>query len=212
MSFSRVEQEVTALVSSLRNPRTQALVKGKWESWLRDESGLQPLLDEVPAYFADGVWDRFSATFMIPFLDMLVQNVESCFPEMGMLGNFNVLAPRRIQEGIMDTKFGQQEMQSLARHFPRLKEEDLLIEWEAFLEQAMLPDLKSKTLEEAMKWLISPDGLELFPQLSLAAAIALTAPVQTADVEALLSPQDSENTSAKQADRLPFRCVLPGGN
>lgn len=79
---------------------------------------------------------------MIPFLDMLVQNVESRFPEMGILGNFNVLAPRRIQEGIMDTKFGQQEMQSLARHFPRLKEEDLLIEWEAFQEQAMLPDLK----------------------------------------------------------------------
>ncbi|XP_030281638.1 uncharacterized protein LOC115586617 [Sparus aurata] len=185
--FSRVEQEVTALISSLRNPRTQALVKDKWESWLSDESGLQPLLDEVPAYFKDGVWDRFSATVMIPFLDMLLQNVESRFPEMGILGNFNVLAPRRIQEGIMDTKFGQQEMQSLARHFPRLKEEDLLIEWEAFQEQAMLPDLKSKTLEEVLKWLISPNAMELFPHLSLAAAIALAAPVQNADVERLFS-------------------------
>lgn len=38
-----------------------------------------------------------------------------------------------------------------------------------------------------MKWLISPDAMELFPQLSLAAAIALTAPVQTADVERLFS-------------------------
>ena len=47
--------------------------------------------------------------------------------------------------------------------------------------------LQSKTLEEVLKWLISPNAMELFPHLSLAAAIALTAPVQTADVERLFS-------------------------
>lgn len=38
-----------------------------------------------------------------------------------------------------------------------------------------------------MLWLISAPAKELYPQLSLAAGIALTAPVQTADVERLFS-------------------------
>lgn len=42
-------------------------MKDKWESWLSDESSLQPLLDEVPAYFKDGFWDRFSATVCFGF-------------------------------------------------------------------------------------------------------------------------------------------------
>ncbi|MBN3287186.1 APC10 protein, partial [Polyodon spathula] len=50
-----------------------------------------------------------------------------------------------------------------------------------------LQEIRSKGLEEILLWLVAPDIQDIFPALSLAAAIALTAPVQTADVERLFS-------------------------
>lgn len=47
--------------------------------------------------------------------------------------------------------------------------------------------LQSKTHGETMLWLVSRSSRELYSQLSLAEAIAFTAPVQTADVERLFS-------------------------
>ena len=47
--------------------------------------------------------------------------------------------------------------------------------------------LQSKSLDEVLLWLVSPEASVMYPSLSLAGAVALTAPVQTADVERLFS-------------------------
>lgn len=87
---------------------------------------------------------------------------------------------------------------------------------------------------------MSEESSELYPSLSLAAAIALTAPVQTADVERLFSALKivnmientvanmksiisikkitfsnsslGEDTSAQQAEREALGCLLQGGH
>ncbi|CAM4571401.1 unnamed protein product [Leuciscus chuanchicus] len=77
-------------------------------------------------------------------------------------------------------------MKALAKEIPRLSEEPLLAEWDTFKQRVRSPNLKMKSLEETFLWLVSEDVRDIYPSLSLAAAIALTAPVQTVDVKTAL--------------------------
>lgn len=58
----RVCPQVTVLKQSLTELKEGSKVKDRWQAWLNDEKGLKPLQEEIPAYFADDVWDRFNAT------------------------------------------------------------------------------------------------------------------------------------------------------
>ncbi len=48
--------------------------------------------------------------------------------------------------------------------------------------------LQSRTLEESLLWQVTSASQELYPQLSLVAAVTLTSPDQTVEIERL-SPQ-----------------------
>ena len=62
--------------------------------------------------------------------------------------------------------------------------------------------LQSKSLEEVLLWLVSPEASDIYPSLSLAAAVALTAPVQTADVERLFSALKLVNRNNLMCNQL----------
>ncbi|CAJ1048595.1 uncharacterized protein LOC111859658 [Xyrichtys novacula] len=184
--FSQVEQEVTVLKSSLAQLKESNMVKDRWQAWLQSDAGLKPLQEEVPAYFQDDVWESFKNTVMEPFLTALTENIDTRFPNTGSLSVFNVFSPRQILSN-SSTEYGDAEMRTPAEEFPRLREFDLPSEWSSYRLRVGSPDLKTKSLEEVLLWLVSAESAELYPTLSLAAAIALTAPVQTADVERLFS-------------------------
>ncbi|XP_072563772.1 zinc finger protein 862-like isoform X2 [Paramormyrops kingsleyae] len=159
--FSQVEQEVTVLKASLAQLMESNMVKDRWQAWLQSD-------------------------VMVPFLTALTENIDNRFPNTGSLSVFSVFSPRQILANL-GAEYGDAEMRTLAEQFPRLRECDLLSEWSSYRLRVGSPDLKTKSLEEVLLWLVSAESTELYPTLSLAAAIALTAPVQTADVERLFS-------------------------
>ena len=69
--------------------------------------------------------------------------------------------------------------------------------------------LQSKCLEEVVLWLVSPEASVMYPSLSLAAAVALTAPVQTADVERLFSALKLVNSNNMMCNQLYSICHIP---
>ncbi|CAL8238202.1 unnamed protein product, partial [Merluccius merluccius] len=181
----QIKLQVTVLKLSLAQLKESNMVKDRWQAWLQSDAGLKPLQEEVPAYFQD-VWESFKNTVMEPFLTALTENIDNRFPNTGSLSVFSVFSPRQILAN-SSTEYGDAEMRTLAEQFPRLRESDLLSEWSSYRLRVGSPDLKTKSLEEVLLWLVSAESAELYPTLSLAAAIALTAPVQTADVERLFS-------------------------
>ncbi|KAL7383107.1 hypothetical protein ABVT39_004870 [Epinephelus coioides] len=127
-------------------------------------------------------WTRFRTQVMEPYLDHLTEHLERRFPQMNILGAFNILSPQAVERG--DDDF-QGNLQLLAQKFPTVDGRAALQEWTSFKVHVGQGIIKDKSQLKVMQELASDfDELKLlYPNLAQLSAIALTIPVSSVNCE-----------------------------
>ncbi|XP_053286269.1 zinc finger protein 862 [Pleuronectes platessa] len=127
-------------------------------------------------------WTKFQNEVMDPYIDRLVEHLELRFQQVSILGAFNALGPPGPQA---DEGQAISDLKMLAKQFQVIQEMPLLHEWQSFKVLVTTGILKDKSQLEIMKAMTSQyDELhQLYPNLSLLSAIALTIPVASVNCE-----------------------------
>ena len=140
--------------------------------------------------------EAFNKNVRQPFLDLLLQNLEDRFPQVGLLSAFSIFDP---SEGVSSCTRASDiaaacldKVRILAKHYgtgenPIVNIDELYEEWGTF--SVMLADHYSKAkTKDVFRDLVLTDKLQpLFPQLSKLASVILTIPFSTADCERVFS-------------------------
>ncbi|XP_069378935.1 zinc finger protein 862-like [Paralichthys olivaceus] len=87
-------------------------------------------------------WGRFQTQVMEPYIEALIKNLELRFQQIGIIGAFNVLGPKRPQA---DSSEVFDHLQMLAKQFSVINERALLQEWQTFTVLITTGTLKDKS-------------------------------------------------------------------
>ena len=171
----------------------------------RHTSGLPALLEELKKAEIDVRKPHnlgelyFNDSIRKPFLDKLIDNLESRFQEKDIMASFDILKPQRLpqlstnpsrEELKLFTNYGVKELRCFTNQF-----EGILVnydsceeEWSSFRQFLNDPSNKRKSHEAVIDELCTnPTSSRVFPTMSAMASICRVVPVHTSDVERTFS-------------------------
>ena len=199
VDFTAVSDGVESTVAALNSfklapgPRLQ-----KFMSEAPDEHDLTDSFYFKEQKVSDSITQRqaFSRS-KVQFLEKLIENLLSRFPDSGLLSAFSILDPQKLPSSDSDlSTYGICQLETLCAHYGQSKTTGSGIEllpvvdivktkdeWVVF-RQLMSNNFRSCTLQTmAAKLLLSAEVKEAYPNVATLITLALTMPVSTAGCE-----------------------------
>ena len=170
--------------------------------------------------------DRISFTEMMQtkFVDAVIEQLESYFPECDEIDAFGLFDPSKIPDKSIDPalyqSWGNDRLAILESKYSQNENPDIdasaaRLEWEK-LRTTMFEAYRGTTLRNALQDLAFNNTLRSLPQLSRLASIALIIPVSTAECERRFSSMNRIKTDRRNRLNTSTLCqimriVLEGG-
>ena len=154
-------------------------------------------------------------------IDKLVENLNSRFPDGGIISSFSILDPQSLPAPAELPSYGNNEIETLSLHYgnpkqtddgvecePVVNGEELKEEWGCF-KQLMFNNFKDSSIQGmAKKLLLSSEMQEQFLQMLRLLTIALTIPVSSVDCERGFSKQNLIKTKIRAKLKTENVCTL----